>query len=75
MYSHIQINLGQLSISLVNINLGQLLFWILRLGPHYRVNNWPIILSDWVASAHTMQTKLFGWLLVALVRTAQTVDY
>jgi hypothetical protein len=31
MYSHIQ------------INLGQLLFWILRLGPHYRVNNWPII--------------------------------
>jgi hypothetical protein len=43
MYSHIQIYLGQLSISLVNINLGQLLFWILRLGPHYRVNNWPII--------------------------------
>jgi hypothetical protein len=43
MYSHIQINLGQLSISLVNINLGQHLFWILRLGPHYRVNNWPII--------------------------------
>jgi hypothetical protein len=43
MYSHIQINLGQLSISLININLGQLLFWILRLGPHYRVNNWPII--------------------------------